>query len=83
MKTILGDFKWILAQFGDLVNLDLSGRLKGALVATWTGDRMKFFDTINLVWAKRRASDPFVPGLSALAARAAGGVGFGRLDDIG
>ena len=44
---------------------------------------MKFFDTINLVWAKRRTVPAMMPGLSPLAARAVGVVGFGRLDDVG
>ena len=44
---------------------------------------MKFFDAIDLVGTKQRADDPFVSGLSALAARTAGVVALGRLDDIG
>ena len=37
----------------------------------------------ELVGTKQRAGDPFVSGLSALAPRAAGVVGFGGLDDVG
>ena len=83
MKAIFVNFKWLLTQFSDLMNLRLSGRFKFTVAAIWTGGRMKFFDMINLVCPKRRTVHAMMAGLSALTARPFGVVGFWRLNDIG
>jgi len=83
MKTIFVNFKWLLTQLSDLLNLRLARRFQFTAVAMWTGGRMKFFGMINLVWPKRRTVHAMMAGLSALTTRPFGIVGFWRLNDVG
>jgi hypothetical protein len=82
VKTVLGDFKRVLTQLGDLLNFGLSGRFEPGIVTVRTTRGMKLLDAVNLIHPKRRASGPSVSRLSALAARVSGFVALGRLDDI-
>jgi len=82
MEAILGDLKRILSQLGNLLNLGLPGRFEFAVVPMRATRGMKFLDVVDLVGSKQRAIRAGMSRLAALAARAFGTIGFGRLDDV-
>ena len=82
VQMVFGDGKRVVIKLYRLLNFWFFNRLAVALIAAITGICVKWDCFINLIGAKRRSIDAFMPELSTLTTLTIGLFGLGRLNNI-